>query len=650
MAKVYRYASQTWQEITPRYPYSGTRWAYEVAKEVSKYPEVIDPRLYAQAQAYAKLGGVYEHMGYSPQQASEALYKSGKKLSGWTREVIFESLHKFEPGPEEAKLLEPFQEATKFGGKEWAERWNKAALLNKYTKAVEKSQSIGSLAIQATRAGIGEEWARRVVTQRPALAEAIESAMKVAGGAKVARGFAPTLKSTMAAAWRHRLPLGIGMTVFGLYSLQAGQWFSASDDVYNTIEGLPHGGESERMRKLLTDFGSGWIGNLFRRFFKRGVREISTGWEISASALAQMSPQKFSQFTAKYAKVSKPSLVKPPLHPDWSKWTPSPEEVMRFNKENVILSQGMTSIPTGEEIIRKWGTAEQKKFYKAVDVLKDISKEQNIAKKVIDQGGTYSGPKPRNIEGLSSGVMGKKGNMDAGFGSPWRGLISIPKILQGPARRAGLVAFSGTPEQALHLIGGQMKKEIPSLMQRGPRAVAAIEKQKAALNQLMGDMKRSPFQDSVLINPLAMKQQARALGVDPGLYLKGTLRHERFHQMVTQDNLRGWIENAKMKVPWSFKRQLGKVYKQQGKTLDKATLREEYLAYSLTEKYTGRLDPKLFNEADKVHEQIAMELAQRNASKASRWHGYHKASMRRASMNSLRPGKRHRQQAGRIVQ
>lgn len=34
--------------------------------------------------------------------------------------------------------------------------------------------------------------------------------------------------------------------------------FSGFDDQYNTIEGLRHGGLSQHMRKILTDFGSGW--------------------------------------------------------------------------------------------------------------------------------------------------------------------------------------------------------------------------------------------------------------------------------------------------------------------------------------------------------------------------------------------------------
>ena len=41
-----------------------------------------------------------------------------------------------------------------------------------------------------------------------------------------------------------------------------GRFFSGSDDAYNTIEGLPHGGLGQQMRRGMTEFGSGYIGKL----------------------------------------------------------------------------------------------------------------------------------------------------------------------------------------------------------------------------------------------------------------------------------------------------------------------------------------------------------------------------------------------------
>ncbi len=43
-----------------------------------------------------------------------------------------------------------------------------------------------------------------------------------------------------------------------------GRFFSAKDDNYNTIEGLPHGGMAEKSRHIHSDFGSGWVGDVAR--------------------------------------------------------------------------------------------------------------------------------------------------------------------------------------------------------------------------------------------------------------------------------------------------------------------------------------------------------------------------------------------------
>jgi hypothetical protein len=51
-----------------------------------------------------------------------------------------------------------------------------------------------------------------------------------------------------------------GVGIGGLAYLYLKNKFSGKDDSYNTIEGLLHGGEAEKKRKELTEFGSGWIG------------------------------------------------------------------------------------------------------------------------------------------------------------------------------------------------------------------------------------------------------------------------------------------------------------------------------------------------------------------------------------------------------
>lgn len=48
------------------------------------------------------------------------------------------------------------------------------------------------------------------------------------------------------------------------------QRISGKDDAYNTIEGLPHGGEGHAMRKKMTPFGSGW--DALRNLVKQGEK------------------------------------------------------------------------------------------------------------------------------------------------------------------------------------------------------------------------------------------------------------------------------------------------------------------------------------------------------------------------------------------
>jgi tRNA A-37 threonylcarbamoyl transferase component Bud32 len=48
--------------------------------------------------------------------------------------------------------------------------------------------------------------------------------------------------------------------------------FSGFDDTYNTIEGLKHGGKAEELRKIITEFGSGWdpLRALVKQFTRHG--------------------------------------------------------------------------------------------------------------------------------------------------------------------------------------------------------------------------------------------------------------------------------------------------------------------------------------------------------------------------------------------
>lgn len=271
-----------------RRPYVGHQWAYELAKEVEKYPDLVEARLYAQAQSYAKLGRSFENIGKSPVEAAELLAKN-YRFSGWSKDVVFRTLFQLEPTAPEM-LWDRYMpnvydvQAGKytnlsFGGEEFVKRWNREAQLNKYIKAIGWSQSFGDLMAQAERGGVGEEFRGRLMSkmqvikanlakgvathrEKNILAEVEAFISKGRVGESAARPpavskVAPWSEKALAAVKAHPL-LATAAAATALYMLQPGGWFSGSDDNYNTIEGLPHGGEAEKMRRILTDFGSGW--------------------------------------------------------------------------------------------------------------------------------------------------------------------------------------------------------------------------------------------------------------------------------------------------------------------------------------------------------------------------------------------------------
>ncbi len=59
---------------------------------------------------------------------------------------------------------------------------------------------------------------------------------------------------------RMKAGLGLAGITLGIGAVWLASNFSAKDDNYNTIEGLPHGGHAEQYRRALTSFGSGWQG------------------------------------------------------------------------------------------------------------------------------------------------------------------------------------------------------------------------------------------------------------------------------------------------------------------------------------------------------------------------------------------------------
>lgn len=287
---------------------------------------------------------------------------------------------------------------------------------------------------------------------------------------------------------------------------------------------------------------------------------------------------------------------------------------------------------------------------------------------MLQPGGWFSGKDDEfnTIEGLPHSGMAGDNRRYYGFGSGWRGILRIPESLE-----RYFAEFGGT---AMAI----KKTHIPKFLktQIAPRAarggLSAAEK--AALNQDMGWMvkesMKSKYDDVILANVGMMKAEAIERGVGWRQYLRGTLKHERFHQALTQTGRRAEFL-AEVSVPSKFTRQMKKVYKKQGIGVDKELMKEEYLAHAVTESYLTKKTGTMFRQGvaevqrlEKVLDQsflmrkhlsgpvkspetLATDIAMRRQRKLV---VTHKQAQVSASQNAVRPGKRHRQKTGKIVQ
>lgn len=89
----------------------------------------------------------------------------------------------------------------------------------------------------------------------------ISSRITEQGAQKEGKGIGGLIAQTIAEGWTPRnigILGGVAGTIAG--GLLAYKHFSGKDDEYNTIPGLAHGGFAQKMRRQLTDFGSGYQG------------------------------------------------------------------------------------------------------------------------------------------------------------------------------------------------------------------------------------------------------------------------------------------------------------------------------------------------------------------------------------------------------
>ena len=279
----------------------GAQWALKIAKSVAGTTRgwhlvqegVLHPDLHAEAVGYLKQAGkLASEQGLRGEvEIAEALSRENIRFSGWKQEMVYELLHGKElagahESAEDVRALREILGSEKELDETFVRRWSRMALENKlvsrakYAEAAEATPARFQAIMQEA-----EEWGVREGVETKLRTAAMEADVPwrtveqglgiptksrvvgstvvseaVPGSARISKAFdfaAPFLK-------RHPGKIAIAASAAALMALKPGTLFSGKDDEYNVIEGLRHGGEAERMRRLLTEFGSGWLGKILR--------------------------------------------------------------------------------------------------------------------------------------------------------------------------------------------------------------------------------------------------------------------------------------------------------------------------------------------------------------------------------------------------
>jgi hypothetical protein len=116
------------------------------------------------------------------------------------------------------------------------------------------------------------------------------------------------------------------------------------------------------------------------------------------------------------------------------------------------------------------------------------------------------------------------------------------------------------------------------------------EAEKKALQGFLTQAQKGAFEEVAVINPIAIRKAANQAGISYSKALKGTIKHERFHQGLRQVGLRGEIG---FEAPSGF---------MSGRAREEAA--EEFMAYSLEGKYTGLSHPSAPAAMDYYKQQL----------------------------------------------
>ena len=136
-------------------------WPAKLSTEVSKYPELVDPELFAQAKAYSSHVQRLTAEGFTSAAAAKTLQQRGYRFFGWSKELL-SSIQAPSIPPQEL-------------GPEFISRWNREALLTRLSTAVKQGpfepipmpEFYRQITTRAERFGLGKELISRMGSSTP---------------------------------------------------------------------------------------------------------------------------------------------------------------------------------------------------------------------------------------------------------------------------------------------------------------------------------------------------------------------------------------------------------------------------------------------------------------------------------------------------
>lgn len=410
-------------------------------------------------------------------------------------------------------------------------------------------------------------------------------------------------------------------------------WFSGYDDTYNTNEGLRHGGLSEPLRKLLTEFGSGWQGpaslrraeRLYKSIIKSTLSEAGhkgkinwmshidedTGEMVLAARNAAGERLMGVQRTFTKESVDLTSIeVDPSLRGGIGRkfYEFENRALKRLGLEGAEVTSPVANPVTGRMQAELYGSKPMSLFNKDIEeaygVGPDEFQEMLMSKRMTkDQwevfglaptfSGKVSAPKNRpimsgkddahnTIEGLGhKGIAQKLRKLLTPFGSGWRGLIKLSnKIDLGDFKGAsGAVA---TVEQFQKVWKSNVDNLKAIHAKDWWKTEAGRETHKLGKNLIQA--REAGFSHVAAINTDIIAANAQKSGNSFGSMLKHTIEHEKVHLGL---RLEGTQVGANLPVPTGFKTELMKnpVYRKSSQS----RIAEEYVAnLSAVMKYPER--------------------------------------------------------------